>query len=61
MLNLGERFWVEASCAIMFNIGALIIRIGFRGPLYYNSKRNPKIVEVIGPYSKGSEFVVFGV
>ena len=44
MLNLGERFWVEASCAIMFNIGALIIRIGFRGPLYYNSKRNPKIV-----------------
>ena len=33
---------------ILLNIGALIIRIGFWGPLYYNSnKEPPKIVLVI--------------
>ena len=33
---------LEAGRAILNNIGALMIRIGFRGPLYYNYNKEPR-------------------
>ena len=37
-----------ASTPKLLNIGALIVRIGFWGPLYYNDNKEPPTC--IGPY-----------
>ena len=38
-----------AASACRHNIGALIVRIGFWGPLYYNHKKT-SIGDYLGPY-----------
>ena len=43
-----SQSWAMNFISISANMGALIIRIGFWGPLYYNcNKEPPKIVWVI--------------
>ena len=39
-----DPFGIVAGCVFQmlgFNIGALIIRVGFGGPLYYNYNKDP--------------------